>query len=655
MTFVATYRLQLTPAFGFDAARALVPYLRELGVSHLYLSPIMRAREGSTHGYDVVDPAAVSPALGGEEAFRALADAAHEAGLGVIVDFVPNHMAASDENRYWSEPALRERFFDVDSASGWHRRFFTIDDLAGVRVEDPEVFEATHAKILQLTADGLVDGLRIDHIDGLADPAGYLERLRARGVELIWVEKILEADERLRDWPVQGTTGYEFAVGVTSLLVDSDAEAPLTALYAELTGEQRQFGEVAAEAKLEQARTAFAPEVRKLRSLYDDPAMDLAVASLHVYRSYVEPAGGVVAAEDREVLAAVPQGVRQAMLLEEPAPAEFVIRFQQTTGAVMAKGVEDTAFYRYLRLVALNEVGGDPGRFSLPAATFHSDNESRSRSFPRCLLASQTHDTKRSGDVRARIAALAGRAEEWSRLVREWREVNAPLRDPAGGPDGAEEYLVYQTLIGAWPIEPDRITAYLEKALREGKRNTNWDQPDEGWERSVMRFTTALYDHEPFRRTFDPFADAIAAAGERLSLAALLLQLTSPGVPDIYQGDELWSLNLVDPDNRRPVDFELRRAALARLAEEEPRREELKLYVIREALALRRRRPEAFVGAYTPLDAPEGLCAFTRGEPATVAVVVAVREHAEPSEAQPPEGEWRDLLPVAPVRLLERA
>ncbi|HWF73809.1 MAG TPA: malto-oligosyltrehalose synthase [Solirubrobacteraceae bacterium] len=653
----ATYRLQLSAGFGFDHARELVDYLSGLGISHLYLSPIMRARAGSMHGYDVVDPTRVSDELGGEESFRRLVGAAREAGMGVIVDFVPNHMATSDENAYWSDPERRRKFFDIDPETGWHRRFFTIDDLAGVRVEDAEVFEETHQKILELVAAGLVDGLRIDHPDGLADPATYLERLHERGVELVWVEKILEAGEELRDWPVQGTTGYEFANDVTALFVDPTGEPELTDLYATFTGHRESFAAVAAQAKLEQARTAFGPEVGKLRTLYDDPGLESAVASLQVYRSYVQPYLGRVEDADREVLRDLPEDLRRVLLLEEGGHEEFVVRFQQTTGPVMAKGVEDTAFYRYLRLTALNEVGGDPGRFSLPVADFHEANLARATRFPRHMLASQTHDTKRSGDVRARIGTLAGFAPEWRALVNEWHRANEPLR-PGPGPDANEEYLIYQTLVGAWPLEPERLSAYLEKALREAKINTNWDEPNERWERSVLDFAAGLYDHAPFRASFDPFVERIAEAGEAAALGALLLRLTCPGVPDIYQGDELWALNLVDPDNRRAVQWEERREILEQLqAGGLPDRRARKLYLIREALALRARHPGAFAGAYAPVSAPEDVCAFTRGD--EVAVIVGLRERAPVTDVTIPGSRWRDLLPAqegfASVRLLELA
>lgn len=654
-TVRATYRLQLSGSFGFDQARELVSYFADLGVSHLYLSPIMQARAGSTHGYDVVDPTRVSEELGGEESFRRLATTAREAEMGLIVDFVPNHMSTSDENPYWRDPQRRDQFFDIDRETGWHRRFFTIDGLAGVRIEDPEVFEETHRTVLQLVKEGLIEGLRIDHPDGLADPAAYLERLARRGVALIWVEKILEAGEQLRDWPVQGTTGYEFANDVTALFVDPAGEPALTDLYSTFTGHTEPFAEIADEAKREQAKSAFEPELDKLRSLYDDPDLEAAVASLRVYRSYVEPYAGRVAAADRDVLGELPEHLRRILLLEERGHDEFVVRFQQTTGPVMAKGVEDTAFYRYLRLTALNEVGGDPGRFSLSVDDFHRANLARSARFPRHMLASQTHDTKRSGDVRARIGALSGFSSEWRELVLLWHEANQSLRT-GPGPDANEEYLIYQTLIGAWPIGRERLSDYLEKALREGNVNTDWNKPDERWERSVLEFAAGLYEHARFRDSFDPFARKVTAAGEAAALGATLLKLTCPGVPDIYQGDELWALNLVDPDNRRPIDWEERREMLTEIDNGGVAGHGSdKLGLIREALALRARRAEAFSDAYTPLEAPRGVCAFTRGH--EVAVIVGLRSEAELDRVTVPSGVWRDVLPdraeFAHLRLLE--
>ena len=622
MTWRAVYRLQLSPIFTFRDALEVVPYLRDLGVSHLYLSPSLQAVSGSTHGYDVVDPTRISDELGGEEALRELASA----GLGVLLDIVPNHMATSDENRFWRDPELRRRFFDWDEESGWYRRFFDIGELGGVRVEDPEVFATTHAKVLELVRDSLVQGLRIDHPDGLADPRGYLERLASEGVEHVWVEKILEPEEHLRDWPVEGTTGYEFANDVTALFVDPAAEDSLSRLYAELTGETRPFAAVAEEAKLEQARTTFAPEVERLGV----PAE--AVASLNVYRTYVEPWSGLVAPEDREALTALPEQVRRKLLLEEDAPAELVTRFQQTTGPVMAKGVEDTAFYRWFRLTALNEVGGDPGRFSLPVDDFHRANLERARRFPRHLLATTTHDTKRSGDVRARLAALAEVPDEWAELARA--RVGA-FDDPNEG------YLALQTVVGAWPLSADRLEGYLRKALRESKRTTNWLEPDEAHERRAAAAAVALLS--------DPEVEAVALrladAGRRITLGMTLLKLTAPGIPDLYWGDELELLALVDPDNRRPVDWETRRRALASPGPPP------KLRVVREALALRARRPEAFAGSYEPVEAGPDVCAFGRG--GEVLVVVPLRPGATKDAVD--AGGARDLLEGLPVGLYERA
>ena len=410
--FRATYRLQLGPDLGFAGVRELVPYLAELGVSHLYLSPVMQARSGSTHGYDVVDPTHVSEELGGVEGFRALCSAARAAELGVVLDIVPNHMAASEEeNPFWRDPLMRAKFFDLDWRTGVSRRFFDIGELAGVRMEDPEVFEALSRTVLGFVAEGLVDGLRIDHPDGLAFPARYLRRLRDGGAEHVWVEKILEAGEPLRDWPVEGTTGYEFLNDSTALFVNPEAEGAFTELYADLTGETRPFAELAAEAKLEQARGTFETEVERLEAGLGDaaPGVDVAaaLAAFHVYRTYVDPDSGEVDALDRRAVAeaGLPPALADILLLEQRDQDAFVIRFQQTTPPVVAKGVEDTAFYRYNRLLALNEVGGDPGRWSVAADEFHAANLARAGRFPRALLASQTHDTKRSGDVRARLCA----------------------------------------------------------------------------------------------------------------------------------------------------------------------------------------------------------------------------------------------------------
>jgi (1->4)-alpha-D-glucan 1-alpha-D-glucosylmutase len=619
----------------FADARALVPYLRDLGVSHLYLSPAFAAREGSTHGYDVVDPNALSPALGGEEAFRGLVEAAHAAGLGLILDIVPNHMATDPANRFWMEQ--REKVFDIDPVSGRHRRFFDIDHLAGVRQEDPDVFAATHAKVLALVEEGLVDGVRVDHPDGLADPAGYLDRLRKRGVAHVWVEKILDTDEHLRDWPVEGTVGYEFLDDVAALFVDPAGEAALTALWERVSGDSRPFGEWAFEAKLEQARTTFQPEVERLRRISAMDGLEEALSALPVYRTYLtdeEPP----APADIEVL----EQAGLVRLLDRPQ--EFVTRFQQTTPPVMAKGVEDTAFYRYVRLLALNDVGGDPSRFGIDVERFHAANRERLARFPRNMLITQTHDTKRSGDVRARIGALAGMADRWAARIGRWFELCEPLRRD-GAPDAVEEYFIFQTLVAAWPLEPERLEAYVEKALREAKRNTTWVEQDRDYEGRVMAFCRDLYDDQRFLADFEPFAAEVAGVGDRQALGQLLLKLTVPGLPDIYQGDELLSLALVDPDNRRPVDWDRRRILLGELRAGAPPREETrKLALIVRALELRARRPEAFAGGYEPLDAGAGAVAFVRGGDQMLCVVATREGWRETGALEIPGGRWRDVL-----------
>jgi (1->4)-alpha-D-glucan 1-alpha-D-glucosylmutase len=636
---------------GFARARELLPYLRDLGVSHLYLPPSFQARAGSTHGYDVVDPTRFSEELGGEREFDALAAAAKRAGLGLILDVVPNHMATDAANRYWADRTLRPRFFDIDERTGRHRRFFDIDHLAAVRQEDERVFVETNKLALRLAREGVVDGLRVDHPDGLADPAGYLRALRAGGAEHVWVEKILDPGEKLRDWPVEGTVGYEFLNDVAALFVDPAGEGPLTDLWVEISGDDRPFGEVAFEAKLEQVRGPFAPEVDRLRN--EAPrevgGLERTLASLPVYRTYVEPWSGLVEEADREAIRAarLPESLQRVLTLQERGWDAFVTRFQQTTPAITAKGVEDTAFYRYARLLALNDVGGDPGRFGLPVERFHAGNAERARRFPHNLLITQTHDTKRSGDVRARIGALAGLPEAWTAHVRRWLEVCSALR----GPDAVERYFIFQTLVGAWPIEPARLEAYMEKALREAKRNTGWIAPDAAYEDRVKSFCRALYDQRAFLSDFEPFARRVALAGDRAALGQLLLKLTVPGVPDIYQGDELLALALVDPDNRRPVDWERRRALLAEVRRgAAPTDETRKLWLIVRALTLRAHRPDAFAGGdYMPLEAGPDACAFLRSD--SVLVATALRAAAPDRALDVPAGTWRDVLAGGERRL----
>jgi (1->4)-alpha-D-glucan 1-alpha-D-glucosylmutase len=627
----ATYRLQLGPGLTFADVRALVPYLRDLGVSHAYLSPSLQARSGSTHGYDVVDPRRVSEELGGEEELRALGDE-----IGVVLDIVPNHMGTGDENRWWADEEERARVFDVDPETGFHRRFFDIDDLAAVRQEREDVFELTHGKVLELLRDGVIDGVRVDHPDGLADPAGYFARLREGGAEHVWIEKILHPGEPLRDWPVDGTVGYEFLNDTEALMVDAAGEEPLTALYGELTGETRDFEQIARQAQLEMAAMTFSREVEWLHRLaprFQTLELAEALAALPVYRTYVEPWSGRVDPLDRRYVeaAGIPRELAGALLLENGGDlAGFVTRFQQFSPPVTAKGVEDTAFYRYNRLLALNEVGGDPGRFGITVEQMHAGNLERAQRFPRNLLIGSTHDTKRSADVRARIGALAS------------PELLAPFADLARrwvpeAPDPNEGWMLLQTLIGAWPIEPlDRLDGYLEKALREAKVNTSWVDQDHDHEDRVKRFARGLLANPEFRRDFDPLVERAAAAGRRAALAQLILRLTAPGIPDVYGGDELDFLALVDPDNRRPVDYDARRRALQEAPERHP-----KLHAIRSLLALRARRPGAFAGAYEPVDAGADVIAYTRGA-GEVLVAVPTRPGAAP--AVDVSG-WRPVVP----------
>lgn len=499
-------------------------------------------------------------------------------------------------------------------------------------MEDPEVWEATHAKVIELAQEGLIDGLRIDHPDGLANPRRYLERLREAGIEHVWVEKILEPGEHLRDWPVEGTVGYEFLNDVTALFVDPAGEEPLTRLYRELTGDRRSFEEHAAEAKLQEARTTFASEAEQLAAkLPFEVNLAEALASFQVYRTYVEPDADLVTTEDLAAIdaAGLPEELARILRFEERGHDAFVLRFQQTT-PVHAKGVEDTAFYRWNRLVALNEVGGSPARFSLSVEDFHRANLERAERFPRHLLSTMTHDTKRSADTRVRIASIASDPDAWEAIVRTriggWRDAN-------------EAYLILQTVVGAWPLNSERLEQYLEKALREAKVHTSWIDPDHEWEAAAKAFAVSLLEDEEL----GAYAARLARDAERAILGTTLLKLTVPGIPDIYNGDEVELLALVDPDNRRPVDWDGLRVALD--SDEPPP----KLDLIRRTLALRQRHSAAFAGSYEPLDAGSDTCAFLRG--GEVLVAVAIRGEL-PELAVP--GAWRDVFRTPRLRFAER-
>jgi (1->4)-alpha-D-glucan 1-alpha-D-glucosylmutase len=713
----ATYRVQLSGRFPFAAARRVVPYLADLGVSHLYASPVLRARSGSAHGYDVVDPTEVSPELGGEDGLRELVAALRAHGMGLVADIVPNHMAACHENPWWVD-TLRHgpaspfaRVFDIDWEAGagrvrlpvlagppdrvagdlrvdggwvryhqhrfplapgtdrldqqhyelveWrraavdgnYRRFFTVNDLVGVCQEDPEVFRLTHATTLRLVADGLVDGVRVDHVDGLADPAAYLERLTpalrqaAGGAGEPWVvvEKILEPGERLPAWPVAGTTGYEFAAVADGVLVDPAASVTFAERYGRLTGGDPDPAEVAVACKRERLLRDLGAEVAGVaRRLPGDPAANRAAvvelaARLPVYRTYV---AGRVRDADRAVVAAArdaaarrldPAG-RQALdrlvaalLLESPAAAA-VRRFQQLSGPAMAKGVEDTALYRDTRLVARNEVGGDLGRFGRPVAELHAANAERAARWPAGMLTTSTHDSKRGEDVRARLAVLSERPERWWALAERW---TARLAGPA---DPADALLLWQTMVGAWPLELGRCLAYMEKAVREAGLRTTWTEPDPGYERAVRELVERAYADRGLRAELEELVAEIAPAGRVKAAGLALLRLTSPGVPDTYQGTETEQLVLVDPDNRRPVPFSGDGS--------------LKFRVTRAALRLRRERPALFTG-YRPLAAPDHLVAFARGEDRVAVVVTRLTGRTAPGLVDLPPGPWRDLLAEA--------
>jgi len=793
-TIGSTYRLQLHAGFGFADAAARVRYLADLGVTHLYLSPVLQAAPGSTHGYDVLDHGRVSEDLGGEAALADLAGTAHRHGLGVVVDVVPNHMAlVAPEHRnrpFWE--VLREgreartaHWFDIDWDAGdgkvglpllgagvadvvaagdllldeldgapvlryhdhvfpvaagtaprgvagradvtdvlarqhyrlasWrekdtvlnYRRFFDIDGLVALRVEEPDVFDATHRVLLDLHARGVVDGFRIDHPDGLADPRRYLQRLRdATGGAWVVVEKILEPGEVLpRSWACAGTTGYDALRAVQTALVDPAATPALDRVWAEAAGEP-DLDRVAEAAKREAAQRMLAAEVDRLcRSAvsatnHSDPsrlraALVEMLVAVDVYRAYVQP-GEPVDVESAHRLERAARRASQRrpdlagdvdLLLDltqsrRPGAEDFVVRFQQTCGPVMAKGVEDTTYYRWHRLVALTEVGGDPtmSAKACPDA-LHTWAAEQQRSWPRGMTTLSTHDTKRTEDVRARLLAAA-------QHPRVWEESSAPFLEAADEAevDRPTALLLWQTLLGAWPLSRDRLHGYLRKAMREAKQHTAWVDGDEEYEDRVLALADRAQRPGPMRASVESAVAAVADDTRATVLAAKLLQLCLPGVPDVYQGCELVTDSLVDPDNRRPVDFGRRARMLARLDEappgQRPGRLDLdreKLLVTSRALRLRRARPEAFGtdGSYRPVEGcTEHVVGFVRG--GTVACLATraparLREDGGwgPRTVSLPEGPWTDLLTGAtrpggtlacadvfallPVALLERA
>ncbi len=880
----ATYRLQFHAGFGFKDATRIAPYLAKLGISHVYASSYLKARPGSTHGYDITDHLALNPELGTEEDFTAMVAVFRSHGLGQILDFVPNHMGVGGSDNplwldvlEWGTQADHAGWFDIDwdpdrrylkdkllvpflgnqygvelsngtlqmkfdAEAGsfaiwaydthklpicplhygdilghddveldrlsdyfsdlprWHpqiaeraatlkaelagcirdnpgarealdrsvaalnqdwraldrliqlqswriadfrvagddinyRRFFNINDLAGIRMELPAVFRHAHARILPMIEDGTLDGLRIDHIDGLLDPKAYIEALRAAVSKPFYlvVEKILAAHEALReDWRVEGTTGYDFTNLVLGVLVNRSAEEAFTTAYHEFTGLRAPFPTIVYACKIRIMENEMASELNALgrdagRVARQNPmtqdftktvlqrAIKQIVACFPVYRTYIEfetdqeSANG---ADRRDLDWAVKQARRfdpdidpsvfdflhallSGRLTAQPKSGfnrtsvlRLAMKLQQYSGPVMAKGLEDTAFYRYNRFIALNEVGGEPERFGITAGAFHKANAQRAKSWPASMLATSTHDTKRGEDTRARLAVLADMPEEWIRQVQVWSrlirarrgevEANAP-------PDRNDEYLLYQLLIGSWPVEllespdPEGLQAYgkriantLEKSMREAKLHSNWSAPDTAYEEAMQSFARAALDPERagFLASFLPFAQRVARLGVQNSLIQTVLKLTVPGMPDIYQGCELWDLSLVDPDNRRPVDYDFRARALEALLpalEQDPQSilrdllvnwadGRIKLAVVAMLLQLRAAHPNLFAeGGYESVSIAGGRADQALGfyrHRGDAHLVVLVAPYPGLREADPdwgdttvalPRGEWREL------------
>jgi len=713
----STYRLQIRGSFGLDAATRIAGYVHDLGADWLYLSPILKAEEGSDHGYDVVDHSLVDPARGGREGLDAASAAARALGLGVLVDIVPNHVgvATPKQSVWWWDLLTHGRqsryaeAFDVDwefgggrvripvlgdepdpelqiiggqlayydnrfpiapgtaddgaSASEVHsrqnyelmnwrradaelnyRRFFAVNTLAGIRVETPWVFDESHAEIIRWITAGLADGLRVDHPDGLADPAGYLDALAAAtDGAYVLVEKILEGDEQLpTSWATSGTTGYDALADVDRVLADPAGRPALDALDSALrdSAEPVSWTRLIHGTKRAIADGILRSEVLRLErelgetELHETEPHEQTVDALAellacfpVYRSYL-PLGIEHLLE--AVRLAKDYRPDLAQRIDELLPAlsdpnnPAAIRFQQTSGMVMAKGVEDTAFYRYTRLGSLTEVGADPSEFSIGIGEFHRRQQVRQASFPLSLTTLSTHDTKRGEDVRARITVLAEIPTEWAAALGE-------LRDAVPLGDGPLESLLWQAIIGAWPASRERLHAYAEKAAREAGNSTKWTAPHEEFEARMHQLVDSAFDDEHVVGILERVLDAVRQPGWSNSLSAKVIQLTAPGVPDVYQGSELWETSLVDPDNRRPVDFDERRLYLAAIdAGAHPPIDEsgaAKLLVTSRALRLRRDRPEMF-SRYAAIEAygsgAKHVVAFDRGAALTLATRLPV-------------------------------
>jgi len=818
----ATYRLQFHRDFTFADAIHLATYLKQLGISHVYSSPILAARAGSTHGYDVIDHTRINSELGGEDGLRALVAALRQNGLGLIVDIVPNHMAVGHDNPWWvdvlenGQSSPYATMFDIDwdppdvntrgkvlapilvkplsealaadeiklkwdetvgrltfayaedrlplrredypeivgnaptagsaSLKDWNRpemlesllgrqhfrlahwqtapeainwrRFFDINVLAALRMEDEPVFESVHAKLFQLYAEGLIDGVRIDHVDGLTDPRTYCRRLRARlgaldrdrpahaprGPAYVLVEKILAERETLPgDWRVDGTTGYDFMNDVCALQHHPGGEQPLTELWVKISGRAADFESEERKARHELLYASFASQLcaaagafhrlalfaaRDIDEQSLQGALELILEHFRAYRTYVtgdssEPAPGphfdAALAKARD--SANPQAtaaidfVGQALrgeLAEFGRIARKAVRhFNQLAAPLAAKAVEDTAFYRYGRLLSRNDVGFCPGTFSISLSEFEQNTRNRQVEFPDTLLATATHDHKRGEDVRGRLAVLSEWPQLWEQEIKLWFELNAQLRAPQI--DKGDEYQLYQTLVGSWPanfaseraVYTGRILGWREKSLREAKLRTSWREPDASFERANAEFVRAILDptrSRDFLERLSAVVERIAPGGALNGLVQCILRCTLPGVPDLYQGAEFWDLSLTDPDNRRPVDFTARVQALT--PEKSPaellaqwKNGQVKQRLIQRLLRLRAEEPECFAsGDYVPLTIrgprSNNVAAFIRRRGAK-AVLVAVPRFcagpcAETGLPNPKNDFWKDTKIAVP-------
>ena len=784
----ATYRLQLHEEFPLREARALAPYLRDLGVSHIYASPLLKPQPHSRHGYDVCDFHQLNPELGTEADLAALVETLRAHGMGLVLDIVPNHMgiggpqnawwwdvlANGRDSRYapyfdidWDSPnpflrgkilapflgepyhqALKDDKIRVEAAEGGHRlrygdcvfplsvpsvktiniekinadhaaldalleqqhyrltwyrygdsevnyrRFFSIAGLAGLRIEDEKVFDDVMALVRQWVERGWIDGLRVDHPDGMRDPEQFLQRLKKLAPKAwLLVEKILEPGELLAPtWPVAGSSGYDFLNVVRGVFMDPQGEKPLTDFYFEFVGASSSYPALVREKKRLVLRLLLAAEVERLTSIvvriaardrrcldsartdFSDAVMEVA-ACFPIYRSYVRPDEGLMSKADADHIGEALREARSNRPMLSPSlfdlladllllrlrgewESDFVARFQQLTAPAMAKGAEDTAFYCFNRFAALNEVGGNPAGFGASVQDFHQFCARQKAQWPTSMLGSSTHDTKRSEDVSARLALLTEIPAQWREATLRWSAMNERHRR-GPWPDRNAEYLFYQTLVGAWPLSVERALSYMDKAGHEAKEHTWGAENNEKYDASLREYVNSTMADKNFMGDVEKFVTPLIKPGYVNSLAQTLLKLTSPGVPDIYQGTELWDLSLVDPDNRRPVDFAARRALLVRAktisAEEAWNDWENglpKMWLIRKVLGLRAQRPELFapaagydaVMAHGP--ASERVIAFRRGENLiAVAPRLALRvgDWGE-TTLDLPAGNWRNQL-----------